>query len=533
MTLNELELESHKILFNSNSFTKLSSNSFIVNSNRITVQLNEEPLDFYRHGWQSWSLTTWHSPNFALPEQKPIILHPMQTDPAYVQWGTPNGSAVSAVQFSDENILLLGAVGLDAHVELKNNQLIGTAEAELVKWFICVGEERSVFSEYANLLGEKFGLIERKPNLNVWCSWYSFYVAISESLLYKVFDEFADSPFDVLQVDDGWQIAVGDWDVNEKFPSGMKALANKIKSSGRRAGLWLAPFIAVKSSKLFAEFPGWFLKDDDGFVSAGFNWGEKLYALDTTVPEVLEFLSQLMKKVLEWGFDYIKLDFLYAGALPGNRANRIGREMAYRNGLAVIRKALGEAYFLTCGAPIIPSLGLCDAMRIGPDVAAEWENFRDANVFYNPTTPGAKNAIRTTISRLWLQPLVACDPDVVYFREKNNSLKEEEMRLLQDLAYVCQFKATSDVPSWLKENERNKLNEFLRYSPKIERISRYKFKIDQRIADFSMAMSMPLVPTGINSIKRYFVGSAANSPFILTIFDRLFKMESENQVKDI
>ena len=68
-----------------------------------------------------------------------------------------------------------------------------------------------------------------------------------------------------------------------------------------------------------------------------------------------------------YGFDYFKLDFLYAGALGGLEE--------YRHGLpAVIRDAVGpEAYVLGCGAPILPSVGLVDAMRVSPDVAPVYE----------------------------------------------------------------------------------------------------------------------------------------------------------------
>ena len=154
----------------------------------------------------------------------------------------------------------------------------------------------------------------------MWCSWYSLYNQIDEPALFRIFDELGDLPFDVLQVDDGWQVAVGDWKANRKFPSGMEALAEKIKSTGRKAGLWLAPLLAVKSSRLFREHPDWFLRDErGGLVPAGFNWGERLYALDTTHPGATEWLIALMKQVRTWGFDYLKLDFLYAGALKGQR----------------------------------------------------------------------------------------------------------------------------------------------------------------------------------------------------------------------
>jgi alpha-galactosidase len=501
-----------------------------------TITLKSNPKSFYRHGWQSWSLTHWEEPNFNLPIQFPEPLHPMQTDPVYIYEKMPNGSTLAAVKFEDNTVLLLGALGLDAHVKWDRTAgtLIGSYEVGEGDWFISHGDELAVFSSYAKHLGSIFGVAKKQPELNVWCSWYSFYTAIDEKVLFKVFDQFNNVPFDVLQVDDGWQISVGDWTANKKFPSGMKALADKIKSTGRRAGLWLAPLIAVKSSKLFANHPNWFLRSNSGeHVRAGFNWGEPLFALDCTNPEVLSFLTELMNTVVSWGFDYIKLDFLYAGGLPGKRFEEMGREAAYRKGLATLREGLGQAFFLTCGAPVIPSIGLCDAMRIGPDVAAEWENHRDAALMYNPTTPGAKNSIRTTINRYWLNPLVAVDPDVVYFRTKHNQLTQTEMELLQNMALVCKFKATSDLPQWMSESEVAKLTEFLKATPNVERISSYIFRIDGKEIDFSSAMPLPDPPSGFDAVQRKIIGVVSNQEWILSFFNRLLQGQWEKNREEI
>ena len=47
---------------------------------------------------------------------------------------------------------------------------------------------------------------------------------------------------------------------------------------------------------------------------------------------------------------------------------------AYRRGLRLIRDAIGpEAYLLGCGAPILPSVGLVDAMRVSPDTGTDYE----------------------------------------------------------------------------------------------------------------------------------------------------------------
>ncbi len=298
--------------------------------------------------------------------------------------------------------------------------------------------------------------------------------------------------------------------------------------------MWLAPLIAVESSELFQKHPGWFIRKSNGnFVSAGFNWGEPVYALDTTHPDALAWLANLMKQVRAWGFDYIKLDFLYAGALPGVRHVEMPREAAYRHGLTVIREALGEAFFLTCGAPILPSLGLCDAMRVGPDVSASWEDRRDAVLLYNPTTPGARNAIRTTINRLWLKPLVQTDPDVAYFRSRECALTPEQRQLLQDLATICDFKATSDLPQWLSGEERQQLDGFLRAETNVTRTGRAAFMIENRPVDFSPAMDMPEPPRGLARIEAAVIGWLGSQGWALKILDGLGKRDLAKMVMNI
>jgi alpha-galactosidase len=86
--------------------------------------------------------------------------------------------------------------------------------------------------------------------------------------------------------------------------------------------------------------------------------------LDVTNPSAAEHLTNVFRTLAALGFTYHKVDFLYAGAIPGLDA--------YREGMRLIREAVGPAaIILACGAPILPSIGLCDAMRIGPDVLQE------------------------------------------------------------------------------------------------------------------------------------------------------------------
>ncbi len=507
---------------------------FLLSGAEVSVELPFEPARYLYHGWQSWSLAAWREIDQPLPLQKPAILHPMQLDPVHVRDARPNGSWLGAVETPEEGILFLGSLGLDAHVELDGRRLIGRYEAGSGDWFVGAGDETTVMARYADLLAKRLGQGRVATPPRVWCSWYSLYTAIDEALLHKVLADLGDLPFDVFQVDDGWQRAIGDWEPNAKFPSGMDALSAHIRASGRIAGLWLAPLLVVPSAPLYHQHPDWLLRDEKGHpVSAGFNWGEPLYALDTTHPAALEWLAALMRKVRGWGYDYLKLDFLYAGALPGKRYLDLPREAAYRNGLQVLREAMGDAYFLTCGAPILPSIGLCDGMRVGPDVADLWVSPRDAILLANPTTPGGQNALRTTLHRLWLSPLLHTDPDVVYFRSRRCSLSPQEKGLLQDLSLVAGFKATSDLPAWWTAEERQQVQTWLEARPRLQRLGRYSFKIDDRPVDFGPHIAMPPTPRGLQKLQGKLIGWLGSQPFVLRVLFKngeraLQKMLAEN-----
>ncbi len=504
----------------------------ILQGERAQIALPATPVRYLYSGWQSWSLTAWVDSDRPPPPTRPSMLWPQQVDPCYTREKRPHGSWYGAVEMPNGQIIFLGALGLDSHVLLDSNSLRGWYEAGKGEWFLAYGEENEILKRYAALLEERFGKGRAGPPPRVWCSWYSLYTEIDERQLLKILTDLQDSPFDVFQIDDGWQIQIGDWEANRKFPRGMAYMATRIKESGRKAGLWLAPLLVAPSSSLYRRHRDWLLRDKRGrLVSAGFNWSEPLYALDTTHPEALAWLASLMQTVRAWGYDYLKLDFLYAGALPGQRYTPMPREAAYREGLKVIRQALGNAYLLTCGTPILPSLGLCDGMRIGPDVAEYWISNRDDMLLRNFTIPGGRNALRTTLHRLWLRPLVHTDPDVVYFRSQLNGLSEEQKSLLQNLAHICGFKATSDVPAWLNEEERQALRHFLEHQPSVERIGRYLWLVDGQPVDFAPHIALPPAPSPLANLQGALMGSLANVRLCYRFFEWISRQNLKNKLR--
>jgi alpha-galactosidase len=452
---------------------------WLVPAGPVTIHHPFAGGSFYRHGWQSWSTARWIDLDGEVdPEGK--------ADPGRILGPRHGGCWMGAVQGEPDAVLLLGGLGLEARVGADATTLIGRSEAGATDWFLAYGPETEVFARYAERLGERFGIRRRTPG-PIWCSWYSFFWSIDERTTGKVLAEVDGLPFDVFQLDDGWQQAIGDWYPNEGFPSGMDAIADRIADRGYRPGLWLAPFIGRDNSRLFHDKRHLFVVDGDGRpVLANTNWGGPYYGLDLSLPEAQDHVYDTISRARRWGFSYLKLDFVFGGALPGVRASGMPREEAYRQGIEVAREAAGDdAYLLACGAPIVPSLGIFDGIRIGPDVAPYWELLSHPPTEVTYAEPATRYALSTSLARLWLEPLIAIDPDVVFFRSHYNQLDAAQMAYLRDMASICGFVATSDPPSWLTSDERDALAAFLGATLSVERLDRYRFTVDGRTVDFS------------------------------------------------
>ncbi len=463
-----------------------------INAQHLVLELPTTAQRFYRHGWQSWTFSSWIDPQTPPLPVRAAQFRVKDEDPLYALNDKHTSAWLAAVQLWQDDIIFVGGLDLGARLQLEGKCLSAFYEADGGDWLVVRGREKDVFNLYAQALLEKYPRQREGNAPRVWCSWYSFYRFIHQKLLRQIIDDLRALPFDVIQIDDGWQISTGDWEANRKFPAGMADLAGRIQTSGKQAGLWLSPFIVTTDSSLYRQHPDWLLRDDEGKpVFAGRNWSGMTYALDVTHPAVLEWLEETIARVVGWGYSYLKLDFLYAAALPGGRFRQVPREVAYREAMQVVRRAASQAYLLACGAPVLPSLGLCDGMRIGPDVTPYWLNRPLSAWLNNPNHPSTQNALRTCLHRLWLKPLIDIDPDVVYFRSKYNALSAEQRRMMQDLALLCGFRSTSDPPRWLTASELDELRLFLMREVTFESRGEYCYKLNGREVDFGVVNPLP------------------------------------------
>lgn len=245
-----------------------------------------------------------------------------------------------------------------------------------------------------------------------WCSWYTYWNAVTAQDVLDNLDVIVeqDLGIEVVQVDDGYQHDIGDWLEGRPGFGDLDEVARRIADAGRTPGLWTAPFLVGVDSDLAAAHPDWLV---DGAVACERHWDQEIRVLDVTHPDAADHLVGVFAALRERGFRFHKIDFVYGGAMAGRRHEDVTPIEAYRRGLELVRAGAGDdAVILGCGAPLLPSIGLVDAMRISPDVMPAWEpDLADIS------QPGMRSALAAGRARAWMHGrLWVNDPDCVLVR---------------------------------------------------------------------------------------------------------------------
>lgn len=380
--------------------------------NRCIAEIKiERDATFYAEGWQSWSPVA----AYALGQQV-IRLNDPNADfrKNRPEWWQPNdafhGEGLFAVEVSRGGPVHVFALkhGLNhvpvvqAYVDGKNIRVMAEEGIEHTIYDGSGGLNGALRRWAANYAEESHvDEIEMPPA--VWNSWLAYFENVTDEKIMENVQEIKkrELPVDVIQLDDGYQRAWGDW--LEPKPgafSSIRDLVSRIKDRGMRTGIWIAPFHVKRDSNLFQQHPDWMLP---GVVDM--SHGGDRYILDVTNPAAAEYLYRVMSKFKEWGISYVKADFLYAGALEARRRNGMNGFEAYQHGLGIIRDAIGEdAYLLGCGAPIFPSVGLVDGMRVSTDAmhGEDIERLR-GHVVKNLRDAPQFAAAMTSAARRWMQ----------------------------------------------------------------------------------------------------------------------------------
>lgn len=218
-----------------------------------------------------------------------------------------------------------------------------------------------------------------------WCSWYCFGPRVTSQQVLDNLDAITKQipGLKYVQIDDGYQPAMGDWlETGQAFGGDVQAVLRAIRERGYQPALWVAPFIAEADSRVFRQHPDWFIRDEKGQPLAsnrvtfgGWRRGP-WYALDGTHPEAQRHLETVFRTLRrEWGCTYFKLDANFWGAMHGGAFHdpSATRIEAYRRGMEAVLRGAGDAFILGCNHPLWPSFGLIHGSRSSNDIRRDWK----------------------------------------------------------------------------------------------------------------------------------------------------------------
>lgn len=264
-----------------------------------------------------------------------------------------------------------------------------------------------VMRRYGEMTAE---LHPRLPRLVpvVWRGFGMWWDYTAEQLLeaFRYCKKTYSVPLNIMQVDAGY-CDWGDWtDVyHDVFPDGIADFVQKIRRENAHTGLWAAPCLAEKNSKIFREHPEYLLKRSDGKPYLFSTTGKIVGILDYSQDEVCErWRKQLTMMRREWGVTYFKFDFIDQELIPLTGKNPITPNERYQRFLSITNDVCGQdTYILGCNAHFSATFGQCDAFRLGADIT--------------PTYPRETASVRTSAAHAMLHNCaVSGDADYLELR---------------------------------------------------------------------------------------------------------------------
>jgi hypothetical protein len=223
-------------------------------------------------------------------------------------------------------------------------------------------------------------------------------------------------------IDGGWQnaevlspgcgdfyLAESKWFHAERFPNGLKVVADRIRATGLSPAIWWTPTIGLHT-KLAIEHPEWLAKDGSGAV---YRIADSGY-LDYSLPPVQAYLRHCFEIMFHrWGFEAMKMDFWCQSVESEQIRFATGTGMQWRDWLlSTIRSYLpADGFLMTCVAVAMgnPFLGkFASTYRCSIDVGiADWRDHVTSSVWNLPlhALPGNRTCLPNIDGIGWNQAI--------------------------------------------------------------------------------------------------------------------------------
>ncbi len=390
------------------------------------------PVDRLLHnGYQSWSYTGMEAIPASLADDHGTAPHGATDQDALAEvagvswwWGAvSDANNAGIVLGADGGTVLKTYVAADGAgparvrvVQGMTGDAITLAPNEsraLDGLYVALGDVRANLDDYARHVATLHPRpAPAKAPLGGWGSWNMYYANITAEAMRQEAQLAGVTlrPLGLTDVllDDGYEAHWGSWTASPAFGADLHTLASEQKAAGLRSAIWLAPLYVDMTDPLVTAHADWFVHDAGGALRTFDNFGPTYAALDVTQPDARAFVVAAVQSLRAAGFSTLKMDFLFAGALTGVRQKQITALESYALWMKTLREAVPDVHLVGCGAPMLPSVGWVDSMRIGPDVAY--------SVNPAPRYPFLAAEARHVAMRAMTDAWWALDPDVVLLR---------------------------------------------------------------------------------------------------------------------
>ena len=205
----------------------------------------------------------------------------------------------------------------------KTLRLMPGESFETLRTFVRVhhGDHFETLADYRRLMIRQGVVIPRAPQdalEPIWCAW-GYGRGFTPGQVFETLPVAKRLGFRWAVLDDGWQVAEGDWvPVPAKFPAGdadMKALVDRIHEGGLKAQLWWCPLAMDPGTRLEREHPDLVLLNEDG-SRRKITWWDSFYLCPAYGPVRDDARAFVKKALTAWGFDGLKIDGQHLNAAP-------------------------------------------------------------------------------------------------------------------------------------------------------------------------------------------------------------------------
>ncbi len=264
------------------------------------------------------------------------------------------------------NLLYSGGFSCEVELdELRKTRFVAGINPETFDWLLAGGERFVTPQAILTYSSEGIGGISRNfhnvirnrimPGRFAFASrpivvntWEAFNVNVDEKKVLALADYAKKMNIDTVVLDDGWfrsdnKSGLGEWKEDKaKFPSGIAALAEKVREKGLNFGLWIEPEMVSDGCLLMRERPEWVLRNGNEI----YEWRYQ-HVLDFANPEVTDYVYNLMFGIItRVKPSYVKWDANRYLSCVGSRVARIQGETWHRYVLGVysLLRRLTEAF---------------------------------------------------------------------------------------------------------------------------------------------------------------------------------------------